>query len=132
MTKLDFTVSILRDAVNRLEHGYHDSNGVLKLYEMPSSVYGARADVLAAIARLTGFPYLIFVGGVDTMELIAERGVLALTPNTHRWKLVSKTVRYQVVKRGPHYGTDGLPFYTAELWADEDLRAAASEKGLIL
>ena len=77
------------------------------------------------------YPYMIFCGGLDTMQRIAQRGVRALNPTTMRWKAVSKTARYEAVET-ERFVADGVEHILGDLRCNEDLRQIAKERGLIL
>jgi len=72
-------------------------------------------------------PHMVYCGPLEAMEALAEQGVKGLNPDTHRWSVVSKAARYLVVKDKEL--PDG---WTAFLYCNENLRAIANERGLIL
>lgn len=78
------------------------------------------------------YPYMIFCGGLSTMQKIAQRGVRALNPATMRWKTVSKTARYEAVETERFVADNGVENVLGNLMCDEDLRQMAKERGLIL
>jgi hypothetical protein len=70
----------------------------------------------------------IYCGSKETMERVANRGVLALNPKTHKWQHVNKNAVLKVVVTQTLETGEIL----ADLVSDIDLRAEAKEKGLIL
>lgn len=66
--------------------------------------------------------YVVFCGQYEVMKAIAEKGVRALNPKTHKYQII-ENARYEIVK-------DKSGFY--ELKCDKDLRKIANENGLIL
>ena len=66
------------------------------------------------------------------MNRVAERGVKALNPRTHKWQLVSKAAKYEVREDKRFIGSDGQEVVTGILLSNENLKAIAKEKGLII
>jgi len=67
--------------------------------------------------------YEIFCGSRLTMEKTMERGVVGLNPKTHRWQIVDKAAKYEIIH---------LKKTLYALMSDKDLQGVARERGLIL
>lgn len=65
--------------------------------------------------------YEVACGSLKTMEMIKEKGFKALNPNTHKFQIVDKEAKYEIVK-------DGILYF---LKSDKDLIKIAKAKGLI-
>ena len=66
--------------------------------------------------------YGIFCGAKETMESVAKRGVRGLNLKTHKWQVIDKTAKYEVM-------ADGIGYF---LTSDKDLKTIAKKKGLII
>lgn len=69
------------------------------------------------------YPYEIFCGDTETMEIVKSKGIRALNPKTMKYQVVNSNAKYQVVK------------FTEILYglnSDTDIRGIARERGLIL
>jgi phage-related protein len=76
--------------------------------------------------------YMVYCGSLDTMELIAKRGVKGLNPKTHKWQVVDKDAQYEVKEINHYVNDEGAPYACATLYADRNMREIAKGKGLIL
>lgn len=65
--------------------------------------------------------YEVACGSLKAMEMIKEKGFRALNPKTHKFQIVDKDAKYEIVK-------DGILCY---LKSNKDLIKIAEEKGLI-
>ena len=66
------------------------------------------------------------------MQKIAQRGVRALNPATMRWRIVSRTAKYEAVETERFVADDGVEHVLGNLMCNEDLRHKAKEQSLIL
>lgn len=90
-----------------------------------------KARMQALTSQALQHPHLIFCGSPETMRAVTEKGALGLNPIAHKWQVISKTAHYNIVTQ-PFTTDDGKEETMAYLYSDQDLRAIAKEKGLIV